>query len=58
MTYGGCEECGGWIPGDDETGYVDDFCSQACIDAWEARQRLVEEDEEQRREYQAQEEYQ
>ena len=55
---GACIECGGWIPGDDDTGYVDEFCSQACIDALEANQALDAEDEDQRREAQAQEEYQ
>ena len=57
MNYGGCQECGAWIEVEAGTGYVDEFCSQACIDAREANQALDAEDEESRREAQAQEEY-
>ena len=55
---GACVECGGWVPGDDETGYVDDFCSQSCIDQYEAHRALEDEDDDQRREFESQKAYQ
>ena len=50
MTDGLCQHCGAWIQGEDETGYVDWFCSMACQDALE--------DEEEERKREAKEDYQ
>lgn len=58
MTLGTCQQCGSWIDGDPDTGYVDELCSLECEDEREARHLREYEDDYERREAQAQEEYQ